>query len=316
MKKISFIIPVYNVEKYLDKLLKSIISNNYKDYEIIIVNDESTDKTYDICVDYLSKYDNITVINEKHQGLSVARNNALKLATGDYIWFIDGDDFIEKNSLKVLSKYMESNYDIIVFNYNKVFDNKIIKINSFGSFDDVKIKYILSSGFVWNKICKKELYTKNPFPKNLIFEDLHVMPELFLKTNNIKFIDNYLYNYVQRKDSVLSTYFPDKIDERLKAYETLYKKLGKEYYNEIEYIFITNLLESFIYDEAYFKKKCNLKNINKYVKSYFNKYYNNKYLRGSSHIKSILKRIYFFLIYHNIFFLSKIYIKFKLIFNK
>ena len=100
MPKFSIIVPVYNVESYLAKCLDSILCQSYKDYEIIAINDGSTDNSSKILKEYVDKYDNIIVINQENQGLSQARNNGVKEAKGEYIIFADSDDFIEKDLLK------------------------------------------------------------------------------------------------------------------------------------------------------------------------------------------------------------------------
>ena len=123
MPKFSIIIPVYNVEKYIGKCLDSIMNQTYKDYEVIIVNDGTKDHSMEIVKDY-----DVKVINQKNQGLSAARNRGVKEATGDYILFIDSDDYIEKDLLKELNKSLKNNPDLVRFQVQEVYDNgKIMK---------------------------------------------------------------------------------------------------------------------------------------------------------------------------------------------
>ena len=118
MPKFSIIIPVYNVEKYLKKCLDSVFNQTYKDYEVIVVNDGTKDNSMDIVKDYAVK-----VINQKNQGLSAARNAGVKKATGDYLIFLDSDDYWEKGLLKELSKSLKNNPDLIRFQINEVYED-------------------------------------------------------------------------------------------------------------------------------------------------------------------------------------------------
>ena len=110
MPKFSIIIPVYNVEKYLKKCLESVYNQTYKNYEVIVVNDGTKDNSMDIVKNYPAK-----VINQKNQGLSVARNNGVEKASGEYILFLDSDDYIEKGLLKEINKSLNNNPDIVRF---------------------------------------------------------------------------------------------------------------------------------------------------------------------------------------------------------
>ena len=121
--KYSIIVPAYNTEKYIDKCLKSIFSNTYKNFEVIIVNDGSTDKTEDIINKYIKKYDNIIYIKQKNMGLSLARNNGVKKATGDYLLFIDSDDYVEKNLLENINKDI-GDLDVLRYQLNMVLNDK------------------------------------------------------------------------------------------------------------------------------------------------------------------------------------------------
>ena len=122
MPKFSIIIPVYNVEKYIKKCLDSVFSQSYKDYEVIVINDGSTDKSMDI-----AKEHNVKIINQKNKGQSAARNNGIKHATGDYLIFLDSDDYWEKDLLKELNKSLKNKPDVIRFQINEVYDDGKIK---------------------------------------------------------------------------------------------------------------------------------------------------------------------------------------------
>ena len=114
MYKLSIIIPVYNIENYLERCINSIIAQNINECEIILVDDGSTDTSSNICDFYSKQYDYIHTIHQINQGLSCARNTGIKNAKGDYIWFIDGDDYIENNALRIILDQISSNSDIYI----------------------------------------------------------------------------------------------------------------------------------------------------------------------------------------------------------
>ncbi|HIY33925.1 MAG TPA: glycosyltransferase family 2 protein [Candidatus Eubacterium faecigallinarum] len=132
-EKVSVIVACYNVEDYLEKCLDSIVNQTYDNLEIICVNDGSADQTQTILENYLKKDDRIVVINQKNLGVSIARNKALDAATGAYVSFVDGDDWMELTAIeKAVSKIEELNCDLVFWSYNKGFSNKSIKNYIYG----------------------------------------------------------------------------------------------------------------------------------------------------------------------------------------
>lgn len=120
--KISIIVPVYNVEKYLSQCIESIINQNHKNIEIILVNDGSTDKSGDICDKYSLKDNRIKVIHKKNEGVSIARNTGLKVATGEYIAFVDGDDLVDKDIYtRLINVINNSKYDLVMCRFYRSF---------------------------------------------------------------------------------------------------------------------------------------------------------------------------------------------------
>ena len=120
MNKYSFIVPVYNTEKYLNKCLDSILNQTYKNFEVIIINDGSPDNSINIIKDYQARYNNIIVIDEENGGLSVARNNGIKAATGNYLIFVDSDDYVELDLLENIEKEIE---DVDVLRYQVIMES-------------------------------------------------------------------------------------------------------------------------------------------------------------------------------------------------
>lgn len=204
-RKVSVIIPVYKVEKYLKRCIESVVNQSYKNIEIILVNDGSPDKCGEICDSYARIDSRIKVIHKENGGLSSARNAGLDIASGEYIMFVDSDDWIEENSLEKLDKYMNMSYDIINFKFSFVKEGSknIIELQSDikESYECDLISYIdkLFSGeldfFIWNKLYKKDLFNEVKFPEGRNYEDLATIYKLYFKAKNIIVTDYSLYKY-------------------------------------------------------------------------------------------------------------------------
>ncbi len=210
----SIIVPIYNVADYLDRCLNSILLQSYKKYEVLLICDDSSDNSNDIAKSYSEKYENFKFIFEKNTGLSKAKNIGLSQAAGDYILFVDGDDFIEKDLLKTLINEDLNDYDILRFQAREIKDNNIIK-------DYYEIPFISENGIeAFNKILKyhyienswlyayrrEYLNTNNfMFQDGCIAEDYGLTPLIIARAKKVKSIDYIGYNYVQRKNSIMNS---------------------------------------------------------------------------------------------------------------
>ena len=234
MIKYSFIVPVYNTEKYLDKCLDSLVKQTLKDFEIIIVNDGSTDNSIQIINKYQEKYSNIKLINQNNQGLSMARNNGVKKSEGEYLIFIDSDDYVELDLLKQIDKDIEE-ADILRFQIYEEDEEyqKKAKVEEL-SFDIVDgktaIKLITNYKYVepaWCYVYKKEFYIKNKFSfkKSVYHEDFGLIPYIIYKADKVKSINYAGYHYITRSGSIMNSYSYDKTIK--KAFDMLeqYKDL-------------------------------------------------------------------------------------------
>ena len=222
MCEISVIVPVYNVEKYLDECLDSILAQSFKNFEVICVNDGSTDSSSDILNNYAKKDTRIKIITQSNQGLGGARNAGLNKANGNYICFIDSDDYIELDALEKLHSNAISNQsDIALFKFQKVDDfhnvdrkRYAFKIDRiFGDIDydhftftyqDVK-KHVLNSAFsACLKLYKKEFLDSIgfAFPAEVHFEDVPAHAMVMLGAQRISFVNDFLYNYRTNPDSI------------------------------------------------------------------------------------------------------------------
>ena len=181
--KFSVIIPVFNSEKYIYKCLESVINQNLKDFECIIVDDGSSDNSGSIC-DEISKLDErLQVIHQKNKGVSAARNAALQCAKGEYICFVDSDDWISRDMLSVLNNIIERETpDIIIFGYSEVYHDREENhfIDGCLSLLRLKEKFISDQyhNYLCNKCFRKELFNKELFPVNKTYEDLYLVPSI------------------------------------------------------------------------------------------------------------------------------------------
>ena len=200
MIKVSIIVPVYNVEEYISKCLDSLVNQTLKEIEIIVVNDGSPDNSQSIIDKYAKKYKNIKSYTKENGGLSDARNYGLKYAKGEYISFIDSDDYVDKTMIEKMYNYaVKNNLDIVVCDSIEIKGNHQIlkKSNLHYSDDDIK-NYIISPPMAWSRIYKKEILNDKKFTKGIYYEDLDFTPSLAKITKKIGFIEEGLYYVILR----------------------------------------------------------------------------------------------------------------------
>ena len=212
--RFSILIPVYNVEQYLNECVESVLSQDMKDYEIVMIDDGSTDKSGQICDEYQAKYpERITVVHKQNEGLLIARRDALKIAKGDYILFLDSDDYYEPGALKAISDVVDSDEpDVVIFNVDLVKEGKVIgKLTDFSVFgekhifEDKSLIYDNLLGREYNftslamKCCKRACVgvdTDYSEYKRLNYgEDLLQSIEIYTNAQKIVYISNATYCY-------------------------------------------------------------------------------------------------------------------------
>lgn len=213
MIKYSFIVPVYNTEKYLKKCLDSLINQTYKDFEIIVVNDGSTDKSSSIISKYQKKYKNIIVIDKENEGLSMARNRGVQKSSGKYIIFVDSDDYVSNKLLEEVDKKIDDN-DILRFQiatedeeYTKINEYHEEEFESMCGYD--AFKYLSSYHFVepaWCYVIRKNYYIENKFSfkRGVYHEDFGLIPYVIYKARKVKSVDFIGYYYIQRNGSIMN----------------------------------------------------------------------------------------------------------------
>ncbi len=226
MKKISIIVPVYNTEKYLSKCFESIENQQVENLEVVVVNDGSSDNSEKIIENYQNKSLNIKYIKKKNGGLSDARNCGIKAATGDYICFIDSDDYISNELLSNLQKYMCKDYDLIKYKMVKVDEmgNEIEMIdgpifeNKTGeeAFNELYGKDKMLDP-AWLYVYKKSFWDENNFeyPVGKMHEDFALTALIMLKAKKVASCNIYGYYYVQSSNSITRGNEQEKILKRL-----------------------------------------------------------------------------------------------------
>ncbi|VYT80160.1 glycosyltransferase [Clostridium tertium] len=269
---ITIILPIYNVEKYLEKSLKSILDQSYKDYELIVVDDGSTDKSLKILNKYKSKFQKIRIFTQDNIGVSEARNLALSHAKGDYILFVDSDDFLKEDMVeKMACKAKESQSDIVISNYYLYYEeNKFHKAISdmpniityqSGQVVDMMLRYKFQ-GQLWNKLFKHSLLKENDFSfeKGRYIQDIFPVFKVINKAKKITYIDDELYFYRQREGST--------VNKRN-------KKLTEDFYHAM-----TSIINYIEENEIDVNKK-SLKIFKSNVFSYFIYHYTNEDLKNN-----------------------------------
>ena len=300
--KVSVIVPVYNVESYLDKCLTSLVKQTLQEIEIIVVNDGSKDNSEKIIEKYLKKYpEKIKYIKKANGGLSSARNEGLKYASGEYIGFVDSDDYVSLNTFNLMyKKAKEKNFDLVVCNLNYVHETKTKMVSAgldkdLENEDEVKKNIVFLYPAVWNKLYKKEILDSLKFKEGIWYEDVEFNFRVYPRVKSIGYVDKPLIQYVQRESSISKT-----IDKRLFNYIDNFNgliryyqdnNLYNKYYFELEYSYVRYLYATFIKQLSYTNDKElfkeGVKEAIKNVQEHFPNYKKNIYLK-----KFGLKNIY------------------------
>ena len=259
---VSIIVHVYNAERYLARCIESILNQSYKNIEVILINDGSTDKSGEICDYYSSKDKRVKVIHQKNSGPSVARNKGIDIAKGKYIQFVDSDDYIEYNMTELLVNEMKNNVDLVLCGYRKIYkDSKgklIIKNNNaykktniskdefLDIFGKIFKNYYIS--YIWNKLYVTDIIKKN----NIYFDSKIGWGEDFIFNfsylnycNKFSIIDDLLYNYIQYNyNSITSNFNEESYNNQNYMYDIVrnFLKINNAYYGnnkmsvEIRYV--------------------------------------------------------------------------------
>ena len=298
--KISVIIPVYNSSTYLRKCLDSVVNQTLKDIEIIVINDGSTDDSKNIIEEYLCKYKNIIFIDQENKGIGKTRNIVIKKATGEYITFVDSDDYIKENMLEEYYKYAKKhNFDLVIGSYIKKINNKeiIFENNKFKT-GNVKttpqILYLIEYG-PWAKLYKREMLINNNiyFDEKRKYEDMPFVSKALLKSKLIGQITEPYYYYIIHNNSETTTMDKRVFDilDILKEIKDYYKR---EYYlrDELDYVIIDKITTYMLQQRVQKDNKLRIEFmdagyafLNKNIKNWRG----NKYYKKTNFLKRIIK---------------------------
>ena len=321
MTKISVIVPFYNVEKYIDRCLESLVKQTFKDIEIIVINDGSPDNSQDIVDKYVKKYKNVYSYKKENGGLSSARNYGLEKAKGEYIAFLDSDDYVELSMFEELyNKAISEDFDLVISGSNMVFDNKNIIVHAGIDSDlyssiDIKTNMNKIYPTAWGKLYKRELFDFGiRFKCDIWYEDVEFLFKLFPYIKNIGVIDKPFVFYIQRDGAITRT-FDKRVNNYISNFNgivSFYKENGyyDKYYHELEYGYVRYLFGTMIKAASKFPNKNEyldtvsmaIKNVN----NNFPNYKKNPYLKGG------LKNIYlkhFGKFFANIYYIIRRFIK-------
>lgn len=244
--KISIIVPVYNVEKYLDRCIDSILNQDFEDFELILVNDGATDQCPEICDKYRKKDERIIVLNKENGGLSSARNAGLNIARGEYVGFVDSDDWISRNMYSMLYQICEKeNLDMSICGVKLCFDDER-KNKLYYKSDSVRVmtkeealkELFVYSSFgeeAWNKLYKRHIFKEIRYPEGKIHEDTFCICEILEQCRRIGYITEIGYYYYQRNDSIMNINKKIPVIDKIEAVSIVLdylKSQHSEIYNE------------------------------------------------------------------------------------
>lgn len=270
MEKISVIVPVYNREKTIRKCLYSLVNQTYQNIEILVINDGSTDDSKEIIDEFYKKYpDKIVAIHTENQGVSMARNEGLKRVSGDYVGFVDSDDYIEFTMYeKLYNKITSSDFDMVACDTIAHYPNHDLIIHS-NIEDDQNINKLLIDSYavLWNKLFRRGYVENVRFKKDFWYEDVLFLFQVYPQLRKVGSIEDTLYHYVQNQSSITYTY-NDKLYQLIDNMDDIlsyYKDFGfyEAYQNELEYSYVRYLFGTFI------KRLAKCKDFSKYKKGFY-----------------------------------------------
>lgn len=314
MSEISIVVPVYNVERYLNRCISSILKQTFTDFELILIDDGSKDYSASICDEYKEKDSRIKVIHQENAGLSAARNKGIEVSNGKYITFIDSDDFIHPNMLEVLYiNIVNFDADIAMCDHHRVYENKEVprefcenNITLYTNLEAVR-KIVEKSEermiVAWGKLYKQNLFSDIRYPVGKYHEDEFVTYKLLYKSDRIASTDAKLYYYLQRSNSITGSTYNIKRLEKLEALNEAIEFFQSENNKTLTYLAEFRYLLNI--QIAYYRVKYEM-NYNKVIMKKLKNKYNDKFSefdRGDINGIPVIKRILliFFYISPNIY---------------
>ena len=304
MKKVSVIVPVYNVENYIVKCINSIVNQKLEDIEIIVVNDGTLDNSIKL-IEENFKDERIKIYNKQNGGAASAKNYGIKKATGEYVFFVDGDDFIDECLLKMYNKAIEKKSNLVICDYFKYYeteDKEYIPIIPFYDKNNMKCSVISMPGPVC-KLIKREIIINNniEFLEKHCFEDNAIMPYLCALCGSFEYINEPYYYYLQREGSALNkNKYSKSWEDIFSSLNHLYNKFIEsnlliKYCDELEYIYIEYLLHAANLKFIGFEEGINnIKKVSEVMKEKFPNWKKNKYYKKHNIKYKIVCNLFFY----------------------
>lgn len=301
MNRFSVIVPVYNSSGYLKKCLDSLVKQSFKDLEIIVVNDGSTDDSESIVKEYALEFTNVFLYTITNHGQAYARNYGLSKASGEYISFVDSDDYVSLDLYEKMDKKLRmQDYDMVLFGYCAVdSDDRVLFNKRYECSVDIvsDIDYLFSDPCPWNKVYKKEFLDRVGFklPEGIIYEDYCYIPTLINYSPVIGYVDCELYYYVYSNSSTTrNVCYKEKYEDLFEATDILYNSfIGTKYGEEIEYLIYYHFLYQGSLNFYKFNRYDMIDKIALVMCDRYPKWFSNKYVRK----RSIKERILAYLFY-------------------
>lgn len=231
---ISIIVPVYNVQDYVDKCIHSLVSQKYQNIEIILVDDGSTDNSPTICQHYDNQYPNVIYHRQKNGGLSFARNTGISLSHGKFIMFVDSDDYVDSNFCSnAIQSQIQYDSDIVIFGYYResetistclTLGNKTRQLSMYEAFSD-----LIKDSYAWNKLYRRELFDEIKYPVGKTYEDGYTTYRLYNQAKAISYVAKATYHYVETGQSIVSSKSASNIQDQYGAVVSLFTYLDDKY---------------------------------------------------------------------------------------
>jgi len=299
MSKVSIIVPVYNTEKYIEKCLKSLLNQTLKDIEIIVIDDGSTDNSKNIIKNFTEKDSRFKYWYKENGGQATARNLGISKASGEYIAFIDSDDYVDKSMCKEMYECaINNNSDIVSADYYLDYGSSceyIVVGDSVNSFSQKD--YIFSGAGPCNKLYKKSFLIENDFkfPEGIIYEDYAVIPALVKFNPTVSYINKGFLYYVQNESSTMrSESYKKKFEDIFEANEILYNLLkDTEFKNELEFLIINHMLYLGSLNFYKYHKFEQIDRISDFIMQKFPTWRKNKYLKKCSKKERFLMLLFY-----------------------
>lgn len=288
MPKFSIIVPVYNAQDDLEKCLDSLVGQTLSDIEIVIVNDGSTDNSQAIIDDYSARYpDLIKSFSQENSGQSAARNFALRHSAGEFVFFVDSDDYVETDTCEKTYNYAKENdLDIVCFNYWIEQDGKEPNFCDRFVIDGLEtdVKYVMFESSPCTKIIRRSVLWDNglSFLENYIYEDFELIPRLVLYTQKIGYMSDAFYHYIIHEGSTMrQKTYNKKLQSIYYVLESLENSFRNTKYEEVlEYLYIEHLLHLAVFRFIEFPEgKADVKRIADIMKKRFPKWRKNRYYK-------------------------------------